>query len=159
LVLTPSIATLSSTSAAVGAWVTVTGANFGANQGASLLKFNGVSATPWSWNDTSIVASVPTGATSGNVTVTVNGATSNGIAFTVLPTPTITGLNPTSATPSIPYQPLITINGTGFGASQGSSTVAFNGLLAAPTSQSASTSWSNTQIVVYLPSGATTGNV
>ena len=47
----------------------------------------------------------------------------------------------------------VTITGTNFGSTQGSSTVTFNGTVAA------STSWSATSIVAPVPSGATTGNV
>src|SRR5208283_4337204 len=73
------------------------GANFGATQGTSTVKFNGTTATPTSWSATSIVAPVPTGATTGNVVVTVNGVASNGVSFTVTSSgPSITSLNPTS---------------------------------------------------------------
>ena len=43
--------------------------------------------------------------------------------FTVIPGPTITGLSPTSG----PIGASITITGTSFGATQGTSTVTFNG--------------------------------
>jgi len=51
--------------------------------GSSTVKFNGTVATPTNWNATSIVAPVPSGTTSGNVVVTVSGAASNGVGFTV----------------------------------------------------------------------------
>src|SRR5213078_719834 len=91
---TPSITSLSLTSGAVGASVTITGTNFGATQGtSSTVKFNGTSATPTSWSATSIVVPVPSGATTGNVVVTVGGVASNGVSFTVtVPAPTITSL-------------------------------------------------------------------
>jgi len=79
----PSITSLNPTSGLVGASVTVSGANFGATQGASTVKFNGIAATPTSWSATSIVAAVPAGATTGNVVVTVGGVASNGASFTV----------------------------------------------------------------------------
>jgi hypothetical protein len=47
----------------------------------------------------------------------------------------------------------VTITGTKFGAAQGSSTVTFNGTAGTPTS------WSDTSIVVPVPTGATTGPV
>ncbi len=47
----------------------------------------------------------------------------------------------------------VTITGTGFGATQGSSTLNFNGVAATPTS------WSGTSIVAPIPATATTGNV
>jgi len=63
--------------------------------------------------------------------------------------PTITSLNPTSGIVGTPA----TITGTSFGASQGSSTVTFNGTAATPTS------WSDTSIVAPVPGNATSGNV
>src|SRR5947207_6064056 len=71
----PSITSLNPTTSFVGMSVTIAGANFGATQGTSTVKFNGTTATPTSWSATAIVAPVPTGATSGNVVVTVNGVT------------------------------------------------------------------------------------
>src|SRR2546429_2933577 len=79
-----SITSLNPTSGLVGTSVTITGANFGATQGTSTVKFNGTAATPTSWSATSIAAPVPTGATTGNIVVTVLGAGSNGTSFTVL---------------------------------------------------------------------------
>ena len=146
---TPSITSLNPTSAAVGTAVTITGSNFGTTQGSSTLKFNGTTATPSSWSATSITAPVPAGATTGNVVVTVSGVASNGVAFTVLATPNIISLNPTSASEGT----AVTITGTNFGATQGSSTVTFNGTAGTPTS------WSAISITVPVPTGATTGNV
>jgi hypothetical protein len=79
----PSISSLNPTSGAVGTSVTISGANFGAAQGSSTVKFNGTTATASSWSATSIMAPVPAGATTGNVVVTVGGAASNGVSFTV----------------------------------------------------------------------------
>src|SRR5258707_3570526 len=78
-----SIASLSPTSGLVGTSVTIAGANFGATQGTSTVKFNGTLAVPTSWSATSIVAPVPAGATTGNVVVAVGGVASNGVSFTV----------------------------------------------------------------------------
>ena len=65
------------------------------------------------------------------------------------PTLTLTSLSPSSG----PVATVVTISGSNFGASQGSSTVTFNGTAASPTS------WSATSIGVPVPAGATTGNV
>ena len=78
-----SIASLNPTSGVVGTSVTIRGANFGATQGTNTVKFNGTAATPTSWSATSIVVKVPTGATTGNVVITVGGVASNGVSFTV----------------------------------------------------------------------------
>ncbi len=85
----PNIASLSPASGNVGTPVTINGANFGATKGTSVVRFNGTVATPTSWSASAIVVPVPTGAATGPVVVTVNGAASNGVTFTV---PTTTGL-------------------------------------------------------------------
>jgi len=145
----PSITSLSQTTGAVGLSITITGTNFGATQGTSTVTFNGTTAAVSTWSSTSIVVTVPTGATTGPVVVTVGGVTSNGVNFTVIPTPNISNINPASG----PFGTSVTITGTNFGASQGSSTVTFNAIAGSPTS------WSATSIVVPAPNGATTGNV
>lgn len=86
----PTISSLAPNSGAVGATVTVNGTNFGVAQGASTLKFNGVSATPTSWGPTAVNAPVPAGATTGPVVVTV-GVASNSSSFTVVTTGTVSG--------------------------------------------------------------------
>jgi len=92
---------------------------------------------------------VPSGATSGNVVVTVGGLTSNGLSFTVMVPPTLTSVAPATGLVGTS----VTIVGTNFGATPGTSTVTFNGIAATPTS------WSATSIVVPVPSGATSGNI
>jgi len=82
----PSITTLSPNFGPVGTSVTIAGANFGASQGTSTVTFNGTPATPTSWNASSIVVPVPSGATTGNVVVTESGVPSNGVNFTVTTT-------------------------------------------------------------------------
>jgi hypothetical protein len=147
----PTISSLNPASGPVGTSVTIAGANFGASQGTSTVTFNGAAATPTAWSATSITVPVPTGATTGNVVVTVSGVASNGVTFTVtVPAPTITTLNPNSG----PVGTSVVITGANFGASQGSSTVKFNGIVATPT-----TSWSATSITASVPTGATTGNI
>lgn len=60
--------------ARAGETITVSGQRFGATQGTNTLSINGAVATQIaSWSDTQIVATVPTDATTGNVTVTVDG--------------------------------------------------------------------------------------
>jgi glucose/arabinose dehydrogenase len=80
----PTVTLLSPPSGPVGTSVTITGTNFGATQGTSTVKFNGMAATSIaSWSATSIMATVPAGATTGSVVVTVGGVDSNGVQFTV----------------------------------------------------------------------------
>jgi hypothetical protein len=63
----------------------IAGSNFGMTQGTSVVKLGTTPITSVvSWNDSSIVVQVPTAASTGNVMVTVNGASSNGVNFTVV---------------------------------------------------------------------------
>ena len=89
----PTITSVSPASGPVGSSVTITGTNFGASQAASTVTFNGVTAnTITAWSSTSIVATVPTEATTGAVVVTVDGVASNSVDFSVsAPIFTLTG--------------------------------------------------------------------
>jgi hypothetical protein len=146
----PSITSLNPTSGLVGLVITVSGADFGAAQGTSTVKFNGTTATPTTWSATSVVVPVPAGATTGNVVVTVGSTASNGVSFTVTaPAPSITSLNPIIGLVGAS----VTITGVNFGATQGTSTVKFNGTTAT------ATSWGAASVVVLVPAGASTGNV
>ena len=140
----PSITSVSPSAGPVGTAVTITGTNFGSTQGTSTIAFNGTVATATSWSASSIVAPVPVGATTGNVVVTVGGQASNSDGFTVTPpSPTITSVSPSSG----PVGTVVTVTGTNFGSTQGSSTVAFNGTAAT------STSWGASSIVAPVPAG------
>jgi hypothetical protein len=146
----PSISNISPGGGVVGTVVTITGANFGSSRGASTVAFNGTAGTPTNWSGTSITVPVPTGATTGNVLVTVSGVTSDPFGFEVgTAAPNITSISPTSGAVAT----LVTIKGTAFGSTQGSNTVTFNGVSSVPTS------WSATQIKAPVPTGATSGSV
>ena len=148
---TPNIASLSPTSGPVGTSVSITGTNFGSTQGSSIVSFNGTPVTTiGGWNPTQITATVPAGAATGNIVVTVNSVPSNGLSFTVLPTPNIASLSPISGSVGTS----VSITGTNFGSTQGSSTVSFNGTPATTIGN-----WNPTQITATVPAGATTGNV
>jgi hypothetical protein len=78
----PTVVGLSQQSGATHTSVTVFGYNFGTS---GTLAFNGTNATTTQWSNNSITATVPTGATTGPVTVTAGGKQSNNTAtFTVL---------------------------------------------------------------------------
>lgn len=87
----PTVTSAVPSSAQVGASVTITGMNFGATQGISTVKFNGTTATSSYWSNTAITAAVPTGATTGNIVVTVANQASNGLSFAVAVAGTIGG--------------------------------------------------------------------
>ena len=143
----PEISGLNPASGAVGTSVTIMGANFGAG---GSVTFAGTGANTTGWSGTSITATVPEGATTGDVVVTVGGVASNGVGFTVrAPGPEISGLNPASGAVGTPVE----IRGTNFGVSEGTSTVEFAGTEAEPSS------WSETRITARVPEGATSGAV
>lgn len=143
----PAIANIAPAIGRVGDMFSVTGANFGATQGTSTLSINGVAVAPLSWNNTTIVGRVPSGAATGPMLVTVGGLVSNGFTFVVDTSPSISSLSPSWG----PVSTSVTITGINFGTTQGTSTVRFNGVVASVTT------WSANSIVVVVPSGAVTG--
>jgi RHS repeat-associated protein len=88
----PTITSVSRTSGPYGAQVTITGTNFGASQGSSIVAFNGFVAATVSggWNATTIVALVPFDSSIGNITVTVYGQTATGPTFSIISVATLT---------------------------------------------------------------------
>ncbi|MBU1671905.1 MAG: IPT/TIG domain-containing protein [Actinobacteria bacterium] len=80
----PHIDSLDPASGTVGTHVTVSGGHFGGTQGQAYVTFNGTKANSYtSWADGTVVCQVPTGATTGPVTVTTPAGASNGVQFTV----------------------------------------------------------------------------
>jgi len=146
---TVTVTSLAPTSARVGGTVIIAGTGFGASRGSSAVTFNGVVAAATAWNNTSITVTVPATATSGPVVVTVNGQASNSVPFTVIQPPSISSISPASG---IPGQ-LVTITGSNFGPTQGSSVISFNGVAAS------ASSWGPTTVLALVPAGATTGPV
>jgi hypothetical protein len=78
----PTIISIEPSSGKVGITVTITGTDFSTIAGDNVVSFNGTEATVTEATATSITTIVPAGATTGDVTVTVDGE-SNGILFTV----------------------------------------------------------------------------
>jgi RHS repeat-associated protein len=146
----PVISSLSPASAAAGYAVTLTGSDFGITQGTSRVRFAGseLSATVTAWSDTSITAVVPPWAVSGNVTVKVSGQTSNGVAFTLIQAPAITGLSPSWGA----VGDEIEIIGERFGTG---GTVTF----ASNVNATVMTEWTASRIKVAVPAGAQTGGL
>ena len=148
----PTLKSLDPTEGPVGTEVKIKGKNFGDERGTNTVTFNGTEVTHYvSWANKRIDVEVPAGATTGDVVVTIGVQVTDGIEFTVTvgTDPSITMLDPDSG----PEGTSVTITGVNFGAVQGTSTVEFNGTAATPTS------WSDTEIEVAVPMGATTGDV
>lgn len=129
-----------------GTQITITGSSFGATQGSGLVWLGTAPAVVQSWSDTQIVATVASGATSGSAQVLQNGVMSNAVPFSVNALQ-ITSVSPSSGAPGI----VVTINGNGFGSSQGNGTVELG------SSSGEVIGWSNTQILAAVASNAVTG--
>jgi hypothetical protein len=170
----PVITSVSPSSPAPGAAVTLTGSNFGSSQGSSYLTlaqggtswgapYDGAKLTITSWSDTSITFDLPPDSGTyplvpgqATITVTVDGETSAAqtinVAGTVTPAPVLSAVSPSSPAPGA----AVTLTGSNFGASQGSSylTLAQGGTSWGAPYDGATltiTSWSDTSITFDLP--------
>src|SRR4029077_14745129 len=85
----PVITTVSATTGSIGSQVTISGSGFGAFEAGSVVLLNGAAATINTWSGTSITITIPPGATSGPLLVSVAPSMndSNAIPFTVTPQP------------------------------------------------------------------------
>lgn len=134
-----------------GSVLMIEGSHFGSGRGTGSVTIDGIPAPIIRWNDTGVVVAVPGGA-GGPVAVTVNGVQSNTdkiFAFTPVIHPAISSLFPRSGPP----ETSVILTGSGFGRRRDSGAVAFNGASAAVLS------WSDTQIIAFVPAEATAGPV
>lgn len=89
-VATPVVTSLSPTTGSKSISVTITGTDFGATRGTSIVSFGSIEVPSYNylfWSDTSILVQIPSGADEGNktVTVTTSAGTSNGPTFKITP--------------------------------------------------------------------------
>ena len=146
----PTITSFIPASGGVGTVVTITGTNFDPAFANNMVKFNSTTATSSASTSTSITCTVPVGATSGAITVTVNGLTATSSAnFTIVTPPTISSFNPMSG----PVGSSVTITGTNFDTTPANNTVKFNGTTAVATASTAAS------ITTSVPTGAATGTI
>jgi regulation of enolase protein 1 (concanavalin A-like superfamily) len=85
----PVIASVSATTGSIGSQVAINGSNFGATQGNSAVMLNGAAVTINTWSATLISITIPAGATSGPLVVSVAPSMndSNPVIFTVTSQP------------------------------------------------------------------------
>jgi hypothetical protein len=134
-----------------GTSVIITGTNFSATAVNNIVKFNGVDATISVATTTELTTTVPSGASTGKITVSVNGITATSTNdFTVNESVTITSFTPASASPGH----FITITGTGFSTVASQNVVSFNNSAEIP-----ATSSTETTLNVVVPVGATSGKL
>jgi hypothetical protein len=128
--------------------MTVDGTNLGSSSAGNSVTVGGVTMTSTAWSSTSITGIVPTTVAAGtdNVVVTVGGNASN--AYSVVCYPRIVSITPATG---MAGTDVVTIDGFGFGAPQGTSIIRFNGL-----NGGTAASWSNTRVTMVVPSAATT---
>lgn len=80
----PVITSLNPLSGPVNTFVTINGNGFQNGTGTSSVKFNGTDAAFTVISDSQITATVPTGTTSGQISITTNGCPGNGLVFTAI---------------------------------------------------------------------------
>jgi large repetitive protein len=140
----PTLTGFSPSSGPVGTSVTLNGTGF---TGVSGVAFKGTSAGYTVNSDSQVTATVPSGASSGPITVSTSGGTATSASnFTVIPPPAITGFSPASG----PVGTTVTISGSGL---TGATAVAFNGTSATYTVNS------DSQVTATVPSGASSGPI
>jgi regulation of enolase protein 1 (concanavalin A-like superfamily) len=85
----PVITAVSATTGSIGSQVVISGSGFGASQGGSAVLLNGAAVTINTWSGTSITITIPPGATSGPLLVSIAPSMndSNAIRFTVTSQP------------------------------------------------------------------------
>jgi YD repeat-containing protein len=143
------LSTFSPSSGPVGASITIHGTGFNPVAGQNAVTLNGQSAPVTFANATTIVATVPAGATSGLIAVT----TAGNIATSTAPFG-VTTLQITGFTPKIgPVGTVVVIDGAGFDQTPANNVVKFN------TSNAVVSAATTTQLTVAVPTGATSGRV
>jgi len=148
----PTLLSISPTAIAPGTQLTLTGSGFGTSPGAVFFSWgSSVEVSSFStWNDNTIVLTVPSDIVPGTVSVDVNGVYSNTISYTTIP-PTLTSISATAIAPGMQ----LTLTGSGFGTSPNA--VFFSwGSSVEVTSFS---TWNDNTIVLTVPNGILTGTV
>ena len=150
----PEVATLTPSSAPIGAPFTITGTSFGTYGGANTrVKFDGIVAPVSVWNDTTITGTVPGALSTGAMTMVVERAVGAGVAqsstqaFLVLK-PVISTVTPGFG----PVGTVVTLAGAGFGPYAGSLTKLMVGETVVGVSV-----WNDATIRWTVPSGMADG--
>jgi len=153
-VIAPTITSFTPTNGTVGTTVTITGTNFSATAANNTVAFNGTAANVTAATTTQLTVTVPTGATTGKITVKVGDYTTTStddfiVNSTSSTAPTITSFTPSSGA----IGTSIVITGTNFSTTAANNTVTINGVTATVTEATA------TSLTVTIPAGATTGTI
>ncbi|HAS45716.1 MAG TPA: hypothetical protein DCS93_34860 [Microscillaceae bacterium] len=153
-VINPVISSFTPQSGVEGTGVTINGQNFSATANNNVVKFNGTPATITSATPTELKVSVPTGATTGKITVEVGNKTATSSTdFTITTTPNTTPVISSFTPQSGAVGTEVTISGDNFSATANNNVVKFNGTLATVNLATP------TELKVNVPTGTTTGKV
>jgi len=131
-----------------GTSITITGNNFSTTLTENIIKFNELDAIVTAATSGSLSVTVPDGASTGKISITVHGMTTTSTYDFVVP-PTITGFSPSSGI----IGSSMTITGTGFNTTASGNTVKFIDKVAVVTAATA------TSLAVTVPEGAFTGKI
>ena len=151
----PRISSVSPRTVRTNTVVTVSGSNFGSSRGSSSVRIGSVaisSSAFTSWSSTRIRFRIPLNTPPGDLTVRTSEGTSNAIRLQIT-SPYLTGISPTRAKTG----DRLTLTGGNFGTRRGTGYVLFTSNVRP--SAADYVRWSNSRIVVKVPSGAQSGNV
>jgi hypothetical protein len=147
----PHISSVAPESGVEGSTVTITGHNFSATPSENSVKFNGTTAAVSSSSDDQIVATVPVGATTGKITVTVGNLTATSPNdFEIFEAAEITSLSPLQGVAGT----VVIITGTNFSATAAQNVVKFGNNTTAEVIDA-----TTTELVVAVPELAVTGTI
>jgi hypothetical protein len=133
-----------------GTQVTLQGGGFSTTPGMNGVSFNGAAASVLAATANQLLVQVPTGATSGPISVTVGSQTvTSSQPFLILPLPKITGFSPTSGVVGT----MVTLTGINLNPVPGQTTLTVNGLHV-PISSSA-----DQQITFQVPPDVGSGSI
>lgn len=132
-----------------GTLVTLTGRKFSPAAANNRVAFNGVAAPVQSATSTTLTVRVPSGATTGTLTLTTADGGTRSSSFTVFQPPTLTTITPGEGQPGS----MVALTGTYFSAVTVQDTVTFNGMPARVLQATPS------GLQVEVPTGATLGTI
>ncbi len=146
VVTSPTITNITPGGGPAGTQVAITGKGFGAAQGNGRVLLGTNNAVVVSWSDTSVVANVAAGSSSGVAQIYQGGGWSNSVSF-IVSAPNLVSVVPLSG----PAGTQVTISGSGLGTTQGSGRVMLG------TTYGSVVSWSDTQVIATVASGSSSG--
>jgi sugar lactone lactonase YvrE len=146
----PTITGFSPTTGTAGTVVTITGTNFSTVITGNEVKFNGTAAVVTLAAAASLTVTVPAGASTGKITVQVDGQVVTSIEdYVVIPTVTLSSFSPATGSAGT----IVTLTGANFSATAANNVVKFNGTTATVSAATA------TSLTVTVPDGASTGKI